>query len=111
MWTIPLCRHLLSPCVSDLRGVWLPVVVNAVSADDAAASVPDAEVTEEVTVLLSARAQEEARDLADAGRLDEAQRRRLEHRGDEIAGGMYDVMSRKAMTFENRLRKQRRSRP
>ena len=115
----------------------VPVVVNAVSADDAAASVPDAEVTEEVTVLLSARAQDEARDLADAGRFDEAQRRlhvaadrlrlisagspraeeleleakRLEHRGDEIAGGMYDAMSRKHMSFENRVRKQRRSRP
>jgi hypothetical protein len=87
--------------------------------------------------LLSARAQDEARDLADAGRFDEAQRRlqwaaerlrrisagspraeelgleakRLEHRGDEIAGGMYDAMSRKHMSFENRIRKQRRSRP
>jgi len=120
-----------------MHELMVPVVVNAVSADDAAASVPDAEVTEEVTVLFSARAQDEARDLADAGRFDEAQRRlhaaaerlrevsagspraeeleleakRLEHRGEEIAGGMYDVMSRKAMTFENRARKQRRSRP
>ena len=39
----------------------LPLVVNAVSADDAAAAVPDAEVTEEVVVLLAARAQDEAR--------------------------------------------------
>ena len=58
-----------------MRELTVPVVVNAVSADDAAASVPDAEVTEEVTVLLSAGAQDEARDLADAGRFDEAQHR------------------------------------
>ncbi|HEY7762498.1 MAG TPA: VWA domain-containing protein, partial [Actinomycetota bacterium] len=115
----------------------VPVVVNAVSADDALASVPDSEVTEEVTVLLSARAHDEARDLADAGRYDEARRKLhgaavrlrevsqdspraeeleleaklLEHRGDEIAGGGYGMMSRKEMTFENRVRKQRRSRP
>jgi len=34
-----------------------------------------------------------------------------ENRGNEIAGGGYGVMSPKEMTFENRLRKQRRSRP
>jgi Ca-activated chloride channel family protein len=115
----------------------VPVVVNAVSADDAIASVPDAEVTEEVTVLLSARAHDEARDLADAGRHDEAraklraaaarlrevsrgssraeelelEAKLMEHRGDEIAQGGYGVMARKEMMFENRLRKQRRSRP
>jgi Ca-activated chloride channel family protein len=115
----------------------VPVIVNAVSADDAASSVPDAEVTEEVTILLGARAQDEARSLADEGRFDEAsaklraaanslrtmaqgsarseelltEAKRLEYRGDEIAGGLYDVMSRKHMTFENRLRKQRRQPP
>jgi len=115
----------------------VPLVVNAVSADDAAASVPDAEVTEEVTVLLSARALDEARDLADSGRFDDARRtlhdaagrlrtasagspraadleleaKRLEERGDEIAGGGYGLMSRKHMTFESRARKQRRFRP
>jgi Ca-activated chloride channel family protein len=120
-----------------MHEVTLPLVVNAVSADDAAASVPDAEVTEEVTVLLSARAQDEARDLADAGRFDDARRtlhdaagrlrkasagspraedleleaKRLEERGDEIGSGGYNVMSRKHMSYENRLRKQRRSRP
>ncbi len=88
-------------------------------------------------MLLSARAQDEARDLADAGRFDDARRtlhdaagrlrkasagspraedleleaKRLEERGDEIGSGGYDLMSRKHMTFENRLRKQRRSRP
>jgi Ca-activated chloride channel family protein len=115
----------------------VPLVVNAVSADDAAASVPDAEVTEEVTVLLSARALDEARDLADSGRFDDARRtlheaagrlrtasagspraedleleaKRLEERGDEIASGGYGLMSRKHMTFESRARKQRRFRP
>jgi hypothetical protein len=88
-------------------------------------------------VLLSARAQDDARDLADSGRFDDARRtlhdaagrlrtastgspraedleleaKRLEERGDEIAGGGYDLMSRKHMSYENRLRKQRRSRP
>ena len=82
-------------------------------------------------MLLSARAQDEARDLADAGRFDDARRtlhdaagrlrkasagspraedleleaKRLEERGDEIGSGGYDLMSRKHMTFENRLRK------
>ena len=99
--------------------------------------MPDAEVTEEVTILLGARAQDEARALADEGRFDEAsaklreaagslramapgsarseelitEAKRLEYRGDEISDGLYDVMSRKQMTFENRLRKQRRQPP
>jgi Ca-activated chloride channel family protein len=115
----------------------VPVIVNAVSADDATSSVPDAEVTEEITILLGAKAQDEARTLADEGRFDEAsaklreaagslrslaggsarseelltEAKRLEYRGDEIAGGLYDVMSRKHMSFENRLRKQRRQPP
>jgi Ca-activated chloride channel family protein len=123
--------------VFQLHELTVPMAVNAVSADDAAASVPDAEVTEEVTVLLSARAHDEARDLADAGRHDEAraklraaaarlravsrgssraeelelEAKLMEHRGDEIADGGYGVMARKEMMFENRLRKQRRSRP
>jgi hypothetical protein len=87
-------------------------------------------------VLLSARALDEAPDLADSGRFDDARRtlhnaagrlckasacssraedleleaKRLEERGDEIAGGGYDLMSRKHMSYENRLRKQRRFR-
>ena len=116
----------------------VPVIVNAVSADDAASSVPDAEVTEEVTILLGARAQDEARALADAGRFDEASAklrdgsraaardgtgvgsfRGAAHRGEAPAstaatrsrGGLYDVMSRKHMSFENRVRKQRRQPP
>jgi len=53
----------------DLR---LPVLVNLVSADEAIAAGPDAEVVEEIVILKSARAQEEARGLARDGRYDEA---------------------------------------
>lgn len=52
----------------------IPVLVNVVTSDDAAASVPDAQVVDEVTVLYAASAGEQARQLADAGRLDEAER-------------------------------------
>ena len=94
-------------------------------------------MTEEVTVLLGARAQDEARTLADEGKFSETsvklqnaaeslraaaksslrpeelevEAQRLEYRRAEIAHGLYDVMSRKQMTFENRARKQRRYRP
>jgi Ca-activated chloride channel homolog len=47
--------------------VTYPVLVNLVSADEAAAAVPDAEVVEEVTVLLAAQAVEEARRRAEDG--------------------------------------------
>ena len=50
----------------------LPLVVNLVAADEAAASEADREVTEEVIVLTSARAQKQARELADRGKFDEA---------------------------------------
>jgi Ca-activated chloride channel homolog len=45
----------------------IPLVVNLVSANEAAASAPDMEVREEVLVLKSARARDEAIRLADAG--------------------------------------------
>ncbi|HET7483431.1 MAG TPA: hypothetical protein VFK89_11280, partial [Actinomycetota bacterium] len=45
----------------------IPMKVNLVSADEAAASGPDNEVIEEVVILKSARAQEEARKKADSG--------------------------------------------
>lgn len=57
--------------------VTLPVVVNLVSADEAVTAVPDATVTEEVTVLAAAKGAAEARRLAEEGRFDEA-RQRLE---------------------------------
>ena len=114
----------------------LPLVVNAVSADDAAASVPDAEVTEEVVVLLAARAQDEAREAADDGRYDVAQKllkdaaanlranakgskraeellaqaEAYEQRTDMLAPESY-MLERKRMTYENRATKQRRQKP
>ena len=114
----------------------VPVVVNAVSATEAATAVPDAEVTEEVVILLGARAQDEARELADAGRYEDASSKlregaeqlrkvahgspreeelhaeaeKLEQRSTLFDDGRYDVLSRKQMTFDNRNLKQRRYR-
>lgn len=51
----------------------IPVVVNLVSADEAAAAAPDLQVQEEVLVLTAARARDEAVKLADAGHFDDAQ--------------------------------------
>ena len=48
--------------------VTIPVVANVVSAEEAATAVPDAEVREEVLILLSAKARDEA--VFDAGRGD-----------------------------------------
>jgi Ca-activated chloride channel family protein len=56
----------------EQRTLTIPVVANAVSAAEAADVTPDAEVREEVLVLRSARARDEAIRLADEGRLDEA---------------------------------------
>jgi Ca-activated chloride channel family protein len=53
----------------------LPVVVNLVSADEAATTVPDATVTEEVTVLVAGKGAAVARRLAEEGRFDEARER------------------------------------
>jgi hypothetical protein len=49
-----------------------PLVVNAVSADDASKGLPNATVVEEVVVLTAGRATEQARDLAERGDLDGA---------------------------------------
>jgi Ca-activated chloride channel family protein len=51
-----------------------PLMINLVAADEAAAVAPDAEVIEEVTVLLAARAVEEARRRAEGGDHDGAAR-------------------------------------
>ena len=51
----------------------IPIVVNRVSADEAAAAAPDLQVHEEVLVLTAARARDEAIRLADAGRFEEGQ--------------------------------------
>ena len=53
--------------------VTIPLAVNLVSADEAAASAPDLEVREEVLVLKAARARDEAIRLADAGENEQAQ--------------------------------------
>jgi Ca-activated chloride channel family protein len=50
----------------------VPVLVNLVSADEADAAAPDAQVVEEVVILKSARAQDEARRLASDGSFDAA---------------------------------------
>lgn len=52
----------------------VPVTVNLVSADEAASSAADHEVTEEVVILKAARVQDEARAHAHAGDLDGAKR-------------------------------------
>ncbi len=54
--------------------VRIPLTVNLVSADEAAAAEADREVTEEVVVLLAARAQEQARAHADRGEFDAARK-------------------------------------
>src|SRR5439155_17457257 len=55
-----------------MHEISLPVTVNLVSADEAAAAGADAEVTEEVLILRAAKAEREAMKLADEGRFDEA---------------------------------------
>jgi Ca-activated chloride channel family protein len=50
----------------------VPVTVNLVSADDPAAAELDTEVVEEIVILASARAQEDARQRAQSGDLDGA---------------------------------------
>jgi hypothetical protein len=51
----------------------IPIVVNRVSANEAAAATPDLQVHEEVLVLSAARARDEAIRLADAGWFQEGQ--------------------------------------
>jgi Ca-activated chloride channel family protein len=119
-----------------LHELTVPVMVNAVSAEEAAAAGPDAEVVEEVLILKAARAQEAAMRLADQGRFEEAAQRlagaasdlraaaptsakaaelleqaeRMETVQPMMAPASYDAATRKSMHYEQRLRKQRRSR-
>ena len=60
-------RHVAVGDTVEQHEVTHPLLVNLVSADEAATAVPDPEVTEEVTVLLAARATDDARRQADAG--------------------------------------------
>lgn len=111
-----------------------PVTVNLVSADEAARSHADAEVTEEVLVLKAALAQQEAIRMADEGRFDAA-KSLLESTAEELrklaphseraselleqAGGLdaaatlaspmsFDAASRKVMHYEAYRRGRRR---
>jgi Ca-activated chloride channel family protein len=119
-----------------LHEVTVPVMVNAVSAEEAAAAGADAEVAEEVLILKAARAQEEAMRLADQGRFDEARERLTGAAGElrsaapgsaqsaqlleqaeqmdvvmpMMAPASYDAGTRKRMFYEQRSRKQRRTR-
>jgi Ca-activated chloride channel family protein len=116
--------------------VTIPVVANLVSADEAATAVPDAEVIEEVVVLKAARAQQQARDLADSGEFGKAQElldeaivelRRIapgSPKADELldqatlsetymrrmSSAAYSPQVRKEMTYDSR-QQQRRRRP
>ena len=119
-----------------LHELTVPVMVNAVSAEEAAASGPDAEVADEVLILKAARAQEEAMRLADQGRFDQAKKRltgaaselraaapgsakaaelleqaeRMDVVMPSMAPASYDAAARKQMFYEQRMRKQRRKR-
>ena len=66
----------------------LPVVVNAVSASEAAALAPDPEVCEEVLVLKAARARDEAIRFADAGEHGAARRLLTERHAELHAAGL-----------------------
>lgn len=118
-----------------LHQTTVPVQVNLVSADEAAAAGPDAEVVEEVVILKAAQAQEEARKLADEGDFEGARGRlamgaedlrriapsspraeelllhaeELEESEGAMAFGDYDPMVRKQMTYG--AHRSRRSRP
>ena len=116
--------------------VTMPLVVNLVSADEAAAAGADNEVTEEIVVLKSTRAQEEAREHADRGEFDAArkllgeaaedprkiapasakadelleQAERLEFHSTSMSQAMYSKTSRKQMLYEERMRYESRKR-
>ena len=114
----------------------LPIAVNLVSADAAAVGGVDAEVTEEVVILMSARAKEEARKMADQGDFDGA-KEHLRHAAEDLrktaAGSAHAeellahaetleghsrtlapesyLLERKHMSYENHTTRQRKWRP
>ncbi len=112
-----------------------PLVVNAVSADDASKNLPNATVVEEIVVLTAGRATEQARDLAQRGDLAGAKRlldanlarlrevssehpaadqlrlsiARLETTGEAMASEAYGPAEAKRMHYESRnLRRNKR---
>ncbi len=112
----------------------VPVTVNLVAADEAAASEADHEVTEEVVILKAARAQEEARERADLGDIDGArgllrdaakdlreaapgspradeldrQAAEMDEHVDLLASGRLDRLTAKKMRYQSRDRRNRR---
>jgi len=112
-----------------------PLVVNAVSADDAHKGLPNATVVEEIVVLTAGRATEQARDLAERGDLGAAKElldanlarlrevsshhpaadqlretiTRLEFTGQAMASSAYGPAEAKRMLYESRnLRRNKR---
>ena len=115
----------------------LPITVNMVSANEAAAGKADAEVLEEVLVLKAARAQEEARKKADEGDWEGAktllkrtadklralapdstkaaelfeQAEQMEVHSASMTPAGYDAMTRKRMLFQSHMKKRGRPNP
>jgi Ca-activated chloride channel homolog len=115
----------------------MPVTVNLVSADETAAAQADHEVIEEVVILRSARAQEEARERAQTGDLDGAKgllrqaagdlrkaapgsprAAELEQQADEMGehlrsldAGSFDAATSKRMKFQSRTHHRKRREP
>jgi Ca-activated chloride channel family protein len=112
----------------------VPVTVNLVAADDPAAAELDTKVTEEVVILASARAQDEARERAQHGDFDGA-REILKRAADDLRAiapnskradelleqaeqaethsramedGMFDAMSAKSMRYQSNLKRRER---
>ncbi len=103
----------------------IPVTVNLVSADEAAAAAPDLTVREEVLVLKAAQARDEAIrradegdypgaddalkqtafDLRAAGRIDEANA--LDELRPAVAPASYGAATRKRLHFESSVRRKR----
>ncbi|HVL63553.1 MAG TPA: VWA domain-containing protein [Actinomycetota bacterium] len=115
--------------------ITLPLVINMVSAAEAEGATADAEVVEEVLILKAARAQREARERADHGDFDGAQKllresagrlrdlasgsaraeellqeaELLERHAETTAPAMWDASSAKAMHYNaHRMRQARR---
>ena len=117
-----------------LHETTVPVRVNLVTADEAGADEPDAEVTEEVVILKASRAQEDARRLADEGKFDEARQavakaadelrarapgsskadellalaEEFEESGEMLVPGSYDAITAKQMTYRTHQTRRRR---
>jgi Ca-activated chloride channel family protein len=115
----------------------LPITVNMVSSDEAAAGEADVEVVEEVLVLKAAKAQEEARNKADSGDFEGAkkllsstaemlremapestaaaelleQAEEMEIHSASMSPTRYDAITRKRMLFESYSKKRGRPKP